>query len=241
MPDEIHDRSSHKARFLQDRDQTMKPKQFCIRAAACLLPLSLILMCIVTPIVVPAQDNPANTATEPATSQPAVAEPVAEPGVVRISDVAELSAEELSAGELPAELFKTPEFAPVTDSESAIDSGIELEFDDDAGQVTLSDLWHEHSVEFLSRNQEQSEALANWMFDRMGLYTPAVVHTAPVGTYNMIYPVNPDYVNPRDRRVYGAQGAGVPIVVPLAPTVRSSYNYGSGLPASRLTPISVPR
>ena len=250
MPDEIHDRSSHKARFLQDRDQTMKPKQFCIRAAACLLPLSLILMCIVTPIVVPAQDDPANTATESATSQPAVAEP----GVVRISDVAELpaeaavefpagelSAEELSAGELPAELYKTPEFAPVTDSESAIDSGIELEFDDDAGQVTLSDLWHEHSVEFLSRNQEQSEALANWMFDRMGLYTPAVVHTAPVGTYNMIYPVNPDYVNPRDRRVYGAQGAGVPIVVPLAPTVRSSYNYGSGLPASRLTPVSVPR
>ena len=129
----------------------------------------------------------------------------------------------------------------MTDSESAIDSCIELVFDDDAGQVTLSDLWHEHSVEFLSRNQEQSEALANWMFDRMGLYTPAVVHTAPVGTYNMIYPVNPDYVNPRDRRVYGAQGAGVPIVVPLAPTVRSSYNYGSGLPASRLTPISVPR
>ncbi|GIS62709.1 MAG: hypothetical protein CM1200mP2_49340 [Planctomycetaceae bacterium] len=36
----------------------MKPKQFCIRAAACLFPLSLILMCIVTPIVVPAQDDP---------------------------------------------------------------------------------------------------------------------------------------------------------------------------------------
>ena len=242
MPDEIHDRSGHKARFLQDRDQTMKPKQFCIRAAACLLPLSLILMCIVTPIVVPAQDNPANTGTEPAASQPAAAEP----GLVRISDVAEfpageLTAEELSAGEFPAELSETPEIAPVTDTESAIDSGIELDFDDDVGQVTLSDLWHEHSVEFLSRNREQSEALANWMFDRMGLYTPAVVHTAPVGTYNMIYPVNPDYVNPRDRRVYGAQGAGVPIVVPLAPTVRSSYNYGSGLPASRLTPISVPR
>ena len=216
----------------------MKPKQFCIRAAACLFPLSLILMCIVTPIVVPAQDDPAaNTAAEPA------AEPADQPGVVRISDVAELpaeAAEEVPDG-FPAELYETPQLTPVTDTGSAIDSGIELDFDDDAGQVTLSDVWHEHSVEFLSRNREQSEALANWMFDRMGLYTPAVVHTAPVGSYNMIYPVNPDYVNPRDLRVYGAQGAGVPIVVPLAPTVRSSYNYSSGLPASRLTPISVPR
>ena len=216
----------------------MKPKQFCIRAAACLFPLSLILMCIVTPIVVPAQDDPAaNTAAEPAVK------PADQPGVVRISDVAELpaeAAEEVPDG-FPAELYETPKLTPVTDTGSAIDSGIELDFDDDAGQVTLSDVWHEHSVEFLSRNREQSEALANWMFDRMGLYTPAVVHTAPVGSYNMIYPVNPDYVNPRDLRVYGAQGAGVPIVVPLAPTVRSSYNYSSGLPASRLTPISVPR
>ena len=79
------------------------------------------------------------------------------------------------------------------------------------------------------------------MYDSLGLYTPAAVHTAPVGTYRMVYPVNPNYSNPRDARVYGAQGAGVPIVVPLAPTVRSGYNYGSGLPASRLTPISVPR
>ena len=211
-PDEIHDRSGHKARFLQDRDQTMKPKQFCIRAAACLFPLSLILMCIVTPIVVPAQDDPAaaNTAVEPAVEpavKPAV-KPADQPGVGRISDVAELPAEvaeEVPDG-FPVELYETPEVTPVTDTGSAIDSGIELDFDDDAGQVTLSDVWHEHSVEFLSRNREQSEALANWMFDRMGLYTPAVVHTAPVGSYNMIYPVNPDYVNPRDLRVYGAQG-----------------------------------
>jgi len=229
----------------------MKPRQICIRAAACLLPLSLILICVVTPIVLPAQDDPVDTAVEPATSQQPAAEP-GEPGVVRISDVAELPAElidepakefpeELVNG-LPKELTETPALIPVTVTESAIESvGTELVFDEDAGSVTLSDLWHEHSVEFLSRNQEQSEALANWMFDRMGLYTPAVVHTAPIGTYNMIYPVNPDYIDPRDLRVYGAQGAGVPIVVPLAPTVRSGYNYGSGLPASRLTPISVPR
>ena len=232
----------------------MKPRQICIRAAACLLPLSLILICVVTPIVLPAQDDPVDTAVEPATSQQPAAEPgePGEPGVVRISDVAEFPAElidepaeelpeELVNG-LPKELTETPALIPVTVTESAIESvGTELVFDEDAGSVTLSDLWHEHSVEFLSRNQEQSEALANWMFDRMGLYTPAVVHTAPIGTYNMIYPVNPDYIDPRDLRVYGAQGAGVPIVVPLAPTVRSGYNYGSGLPASRLTPISVPR
>jgi hypothetical protein len=57
----------------------------------------------------------------------------------------------------------------------------------------------------------------------------------------MVYPVDPRYFDPRDSKVYGAQGAGIPIVVPLAPNVGSSYNYGSGLPASRLTPISVPR
>ncbi len=229
----------------------MKPRQICFRAAACLLPLSLILICVVTPIVLPAQDDPVDTAVEPATSQQPAAEP-GEPGVVRISDVAKLPAElieesakelpEELANELPKELTETPALIPLTATESAIESvGIELVFDEDAGSVTLSDLWHEHSVEFLSRNREQSESLANWMFDRMGLYTPAVVHTAPIGTYNMIYPVNPDYIDPRDLRVYGAQGAGVPIVVPLAPTVRSGYNYGSGLPASRLTPISVPR
>ena len=197
-----------------------------VRTAACLLPLSLVLVCVVTPMVLPAQDVAPAEPTE--TTDDA--------GEVRITD----------AEDPGPEFLQTPMGDSVSTSETLVESVIDMdtasvEFDDDAGEVTLSDLWSEHSQHFLNRNRQQSEALANWMYDSLGLYTPAAVHTAPLGTYRMIYPVNPGYSNPRDARVYGAQGAGVPIVVPLAPTVRSGYNYGSGLPASRLTPISVPR
>ena len=59
-----------------------------------------------------------------------------------------------------------------------------------------------------------------------------------VGTYAMGYPLNPDYFDPRDWSVYAAQGYGTPVAVPLAPQVEHTYNYGWGIPASRLTPIS---
>ena len=200
----------------------MKLTRLMIRTAACLVPLSLVLMCVVTPMVLPAQDvaatQPGEEAIEPAAA-----------GEVRITDVIEP----------PAALLEAPALDFGVEAEDADDS--EAAFEDDAGEVTLSDLWSAHSLHFVSRNRQQSELLANWMFDRLGLYTPASVHTAPIGTYKMVYPVNPSYNDPRDARIYGAQGAGIPIVVPLAPNVRSYYNYGSGLPASRLTPISVPR
>ncbi|HAA62984.1 MAG TPA: DUF3306 domain-containing protein, partial [Planctomycetaceae bacterium] len=54
------------------------------------------------------------------------AEPADQPGVVRISDVAELpaeAAEEVPDG-FPVELYETPKLTPVTDTGSAIDSGI---------------------------------------------------------------------------------------------------------------------
>lgn len=59
-----------------------------------------------------------------------------------------------------------------------------------------------------------------------------------VGAYHMVYSANPDYFDPRDGRVYGAQGYGVPMAVPLAPNVENTYNFGWGIPSSRLTPIS---
>jgi len=52
-----------------------------------------------------------------------------------------------------------------------------------------------------------------------------------------IYPANPSYADPRDSRIYSAQGYGIPMSVPLAPIVKYQYNYGWGLPASRLTPV----
>lgn len=56
--------------------------------------------------------------------------------------------------------------------------------------------------------------------------------------YHLAYAVNPEYFDERDGRVYAAQGYGVPMAVPLAPTVNHTYNFGWGIPSSRLTPIS---
>lgn len=58
------------------------------------------------------------------------------------------------------------------------------------------------------------------------------------GHYGLVYPLNPDYFDPRDGRIYAAQGYGTPIATPLAPNVEFTYNYGWGIPSSRLTPVS---
>lgn len=63
---------------------------------------------------------------------------------------------------------------------------------------------------------------------------------APFGCYTMAYPVNPDYCDGRDGSLYAAQGYGINVTVPLAPNVGAAYNYGWGVPSSRLTPISNP-
>jgi len=61
---------------------------------------------------------------------------------------------------------------------------------------------------------------------------------APFGHYKMTYAVDPYYFDGRDGQLYGAQGYGVPVAVPLAPTVRQTYNYGWGIPSSRITPVT---
>lgn len=58
------------------------------------------------------------------------------------------------------------------------------------------------------------------------------------GSSRVIYPANPYYFDPRDGKVYAAQGYGMPVGMPLAPNVEHAYNYSHGTPASRLTPIS---
>lgn len=62
----------------------------------------------------------------------------------------------------------------------------------------------------------------------------------PFGKYHMVYPVDPYHFDQRDGRVYSAQGYGVPMAVPLPANVRHTYNYGWGIPSSRLTPVSRP-
>lgn len=59
----------------------------------------------------------------------------------------------------------------------------------------------------------------------------------PTGHYHRVYAVDPHHFDQRDGNVYAAQGYGVPIAVPLAPTVHHTYNYSWGIPSSRLTPV----
>jgi hypothetical protein len=58
------------------------------------------------------------------------------------------------------------------------------------------------------------------------------------GCYSRVYPQDVGYADGRDAQLYAAQGYGIPMAVPLAPTVGHTYNYGWGVPSSRLTPIS---
>ena len=64
--------------------------------------------------------------------------------------------------------------------------------------------------------------------------------TPLVGKYHMIYPVDPGYFDARDGQVYSSQVFNTPVSVPLAPVVHHTYNYGWGVPSSRLTPVSHP-
>ena len=60
------------------------------------------------------------------------------------------------------------------------------------------------------------------------------------GHYARVYPVNPYYNDSRDGQVWAAQGYGIPMSVPLAPVVGHTYEYGWGVPSSRLVPVSHP-
>ncbi len=62
----------------------------------------------------------------------------------------------------------------------------------------------------------------------------------PIGCYSMVYPVDPSYFDSRDGQVYGTSETGGPVAVPLAPVVNHTYNYGWGVPSSRLTPVLQP-
>lgn len=57
------------------------------------------------------------------------------------------------------------------------------------------------------------------------------------GKYHMVYAAQPGYTDARDGYSFAAPGYGTPVNVPLAPNVRHTYNYGWGIPSSRLTPL----
>lgn len=62
------------------------------------------------------------------------------------------------------------------------------------------------------------------------------------GAQKDVIALDPNYAHPNDMgtNYYAAQGYGVPVSVPLPPSVRASYNYGWGLPSSRITPVTSP-
>ncbi|MGQ0636995.1 MAG: hypothetical protein ACT4QC_20490 [Planctomycetaceae bacterium] len=45
------------------------------------------------------------------------------------------------------------------------------------------------------------------------------------------------HCDPRDTRLYSDPGYNVPVAVPLAPVVKHTYNYGWGVPSSRLVRV----
>jgi len=91
--------------------------------------------------------------------------------------------------------------------------------------------------------EEDCQEKHQWARCKFGFLVPTGCGGAgcpPVGHYNMVYPVNPNYFDQRDGNVYAAAGYGGPVSVPLAPNVGHTYNYGWGIPSSRLTPVSRP-
>ncbi|QDT52475.1 hypothetical protein Pan44_04870 [Caulifigura coniformis] len=122
------------------------------------------------------------------------------------------------------------------------------------GHTPLSDKLRCHCINHRMKNRQTSDALArmfhedceekfSWFRCKFGYFFPngsGGKGTAVAGHYSMVYPVNPDYQDPRDCQVYAAQGYYGPVAVPLAPVVNHTYNYGWGVPSSRLTPVSHP-
>jgi len=94
--------------------------------------------------------------------------------------------------------------------------------------------WRGQYVNYHGRNQRLANHLFGWMVPSgcCGQGCP------PCGKYQVTYADNPGYADHRDNgQAYGAQGYGMPLSVPLAPTVRQAYNYSWGTPSSRITPM----
>jgi hypothetical protein len=100
-----------------------------------------------------------------------------------------------------------------------------------------------HISQFRRRNELCAARVCQNIHDKLSYFHPTGSGGAgspPFGHYHRTYPANPYYADDRDDDVYAAQGYGVPMAVPLAPNVRHTYNYGWGIPSSRLTPVSRP-
>ncbi len=115
------------------------------------------------------------------------------------------------------------------------------------GQQTCQPRCRRHRIRsFICRSpecrQERRERFGIWLSrTRLNYFIPRGCcgkGCPPFGHYQIVYPVDPWYGDGRDAGIYAAEGIGGPVSVPLAPVIRHTYNYGWGVPSSRLTPIS---
>lgn len=90
---------------------------------------------------------------------------------------------------------------------------------------------------------QNGEAFCNYLRCKFGYFHPTGGGGQGLpwcGHYSRVYPLSPYHSDPRDGQAWAAQGYGVPISVPLAPVVAYTYEYGWGIPSSRIVPISRP-
>ncbi len=92
-----------------------------------------------------------------------------------------------------------------------------------------------------ARKRHANAGLNAYLRCKLGYFLPSGCGGAgckPFGHYTRVYADDPGYFDGRDGQIYAVPGVGGPVSVPLAPNVRHAYNYGWGVPSSRLTPVS---
>lgn len=108
-------------------------------------------------------------------------------------------------------------------------------------KAKLHDWWCNEKYKMHCRKAYRNQVLGAHLHNKFNYFVPSGNggEGVPIaGIYKRVYATNPGYYDARDKQVYAAGATGVPMAVPLAPGVRYQYNYGWGVPSSRITEIS---